>query len=110
MLSMTPANSCGGICWRISFSTRSHKAAVSSMRVPVGARRCSVNSPLSTDGKKSCPSHGSRAKERKQARRKPAAKTRRRPINVSSSLRHKEITGHAGEHEHGYKHDANAEG
>ena len=32
--------------------------AVSSMRVPVGARRCSRNWPLSTAGKKSWPSHG----------------------------------------------------
>ena len=46
---------------RMDCSTRSQRRAVSSMRVPVGARRCSLNWPLSTEGKKSCPSQGTRA-------------------------------------------------
>jgi len=73
MLSMMPLNSCVCGLLAISFSTWSHKAAVSqsAFRLRTHVQR---NSPLSTDGKKSCPSHGYRAKERKQARRKPPTK------------------------------------
>src|SRR6202453_3494820 len=52
MLSMTERISFCGISLRIASSTWSQSAAVSSMRVPVGARRCSLNSPVSTAGKK----------------------------------------------------------
>lgn len=48
----------GGICVRMNFSIWSHSRAVSSMRVPVGARILRRIWPLSTDGKKSRPSHG----------------------------------------------------
>src|SRR5215831_18730509 len=51
-------------------STRSQSFAVSSIRVPVLARRCKMNRPLSTEGKKSCPSHRmSRAAERQISRK-----------------------------------------
>src|SRR5216683_5443487 len=56
MLSMTFWTSLGGICCRIDCSTRSQRLAVSSIRIPVGARRCSLKEPLSTLGKKSRPS------------------------------------------------------
>src|SRR5712691_3398633 len=58
MLSMTFWTSLGGICCRIDCSTRSQRLAVSSIRIPVGARRCSLKEPLSTLGKKSRPSQG----------------------------------------------------
>src|SRR6266481_3122852 len=67
MLSMTFWTSLGGICCRIDCSTRSQRLAVSSMRIPVGARRCSLKEPLSTLGKKSRPSQGIRiAREPRQ--------------------------------------------
>jgi len=47
------------------------KVAVSSMRIPVGARRCSLKEPLSTLGKKSRPSQGIRiAREPRQHAKK----------------------------------------
>ena len=51
--------------WRLS--TRSASRAVSSMRVPVLARRCRMNCPLSVFGKKSWPSQGTSAKTRQAA-------------------------------------------
>ena len=54
---------------RISVSTRSQMAAVSSMRVPVGARMCSLNSPVSTLGKKSCPSQGRRQRKPRSSKK-----------------------------------------
>jgi hypothetical protein len=44
--------------WRIAVSMSSARRAVSSIRVPVGARRCSLISPASTLGKKSRPRNG----------------------------------------------------
>ena len=47
-----------GISWRIAASTSSARRAVSSIRVPVGARRCRRIWPASTLGKKSRPRKG----------------------------------------------------
>ena len=58
MLSMMLEISLGGICSRMKPSIRSQRLAVSSMRVPARARRCSLNCPASTLGKKSRPSQG----------------------------------------------------
>ena len=65
----------GGISSRMVCSTRSHKRAVSSMRVPVRARRCSLNWPLSTAGKKSWPSQGNSSQ--RQQRRTPGSQRQR---------------------------------
>src|SRR3954451_4299387 len=67
MLSMTLTISFDGMISRIALCTRSHSAAVSSMRVPVGARRCSLNWPLSTDGKQSSPTQRTSPSEANQA-------------------------------------------
>ena len=60
-----------GISLRISSSTRSNRRAVSSIRIPVGARTCRMNWPLSVLGKKSSPKkrqqgegHNAQAEER----------------------------------------------
>ncbi len=58
MLSMMLSISSAGTIWRMVFSTTSHSRATSSIRVPVLARTCRINWPLSVFGKKSCPSHG----------------------------------------------------
>ena len=59
MLSMIVPSCCRGmICSNHGLRPDRTSRAVSSMRVPVCARTCSLNWPLSTDGKKSCPSHG----------------------------------------------------
>ena len=58
MLSTMLLISFAGINLRIVASTRSHSAAVSSMRVPVRARKWSLIWPESTLGKKSWPSPG----------------------------------------------------
>ena len=58
MLSMMLEISLGGICSRMKPSIRSQRFAVSSIRVPARARRCSLNCPASTLGKKSRPSQG----------------------------------------------------
>ena len=73
MLSMMLVTSWGGISWRMEFSTRSQSRAVSSMRVPVGARRCRVNWPLSTLGKKSWPIQGTSRNEAAAAPKTPTA-------------------------------------
>ena len=63
--------------WTVS--TRSQRRAVSSMRVPVLARTCSLNWPLSVVGKKSWPSHGiSRKAADTQASRNTGTKINRR--------------------------------
>ena len=74
MLSSMPRNSSAGISWRTAASTSSTSLAVSSMRVPLRARRCSRNCPASTDGKKSCPSCGTSSIEPTQNARKITAK------------------------------------
>ena len=74
MLSITLSISFAGISSRIIRSTSSHSAAVSSMRVAVGARICSLICPASTVGKKSSPSQGSSAKEQAHTARKPNGK------------------------------------
>ena len=43
---------------RILDSTSSQSLAVSSMRVPLGARTCSSKEPESLEGKKFCPRNG----------------------------------------------------
>ena len=58
MLSTMLAIACGGTTPRTVCSTWSNSAAVSSMRVPIGARTWIAISPASTDGKKLRPSHG----------------------------------------------------
>ena len=63
MLSTIGPSAAGGMVSRITFSTRSQSAAVSSMRVPVGARTCSFSSALSTGGKKSWPRNGAKPNE-----------------------------------------------
>ena len=55
MLSSMPRNSSAGISRRMAASTSSTSLAVSSMRVPLRARRCSRNWPASTDGKEVLP-------------------------------------------------------
>ena len=73
---------------RIACSTRSQSTAVSSMRVPVGARRCSLNWPLSTAGKKSCPTHGEQANDASTGGQEDARRTPRvAPRQRSSSAR-----------------------
>ncbi len=44
------------------FSTSATSSSVRSMRVPVGARKCSFMRPASTDGKKSVPTTNTRAR------------------------------------------------
>ncbi len=58
MLSRMLSISAGGITCRILDSTSSHSLAVSSMRVPLGARTCSSREPVSLEGKKFCPRNG----------------------------------------------------
>jgi len=67
MLSTILSISTGGMIWRMACSTRSHRRAVSSMRVPVGARTCMRIWPESTVGKKFL------AKERRQSERQEHA-------------------------------------
>ena len=55
MLSNMPWKSSAGISRRMAASTSSTSLAVSSMRVPLRARRCSRNCPASTDGKEILP-------------------------------------------------------
>src|ERR1700691_1373685 len=87
MLSRILSSSLAGTTRRMLFSTRSQRRAVSSIRVPVLARRCSMNWPLSVAGKKSWPSHG-----------------------ISSPPeRHKEIFRHSRQEEHRQKYDTDAE-
>ena len=57
-LSRMVSSSSFGTSWRIAASTWSAMRAVSSMRVPVGARRCRRICPASTLGKKSRPRNG----------------------------------------------------
>ena len=87
MLSSTPASWSAGITPRIFASTSSVSRAVSSIRVPVGARRCRRISPVSTDGKKSLPANANRPVDATQASRNAAAKRRRRAIAAASSAR-----------------------
>ena len=58
MLSRMVSSWLAGIISRMADSTWSAMRAVSSIRVPVGARMCSRIWPASTDGKKSRPSAG----------------------------------------------------
>ena len=88
MLSRIVSTSAAGISRRIDASTRSVSRAVSSMRVPVLARTCSVNCPLSVSGKKFCPSRGASRKAARQAARNTEAKTTRRSTSVVSAWRY----------------------
>ena len=54
--------SCSGMMARMPFSTWATSSSVPSMRVPVGARKCSFISPASTEGKKSVPTTNTRPK------------------------------------------------
>ncbi len=60
-LSRMVATSSGGMTARMRASTAATMRAVSSSRVPTGARRCRRICPASTCGKKSRPSHGTSA-------------------------------------------------
>jgi hypothetical protein len=86
-LSSIEASCCFGITPRMVASTSSVRRAVSSMRVPVGARMCSRISPVSTDGKKSRPANGSSASEPTHAIRKVAMKVRGVAIAFDSTWR-----------------------
>ena len=70
MLSRMLSISCGGTSARMEASTRSQSRAVSSMRVPLLARTCRMNWPLSLAGKKFWPSHGTSRKAARQAHKK----------------------------------------
>ena len=83
MLSSSPA----GISLRIAASTRSARRAVSSIRVPVFARRCRMNCPLSLVGKKFSPSHGSSSHALRQAAKKTVTKAPWREMSRVSSPR-----------------------
>ena len=71
------SSSAGGIMRRISASTASARRAVSSMRVPVGARMCRRICPASTVGKKSRPKNGNSAHESTQKPRNSTMKRAR---------------------------------
>src|SRR3989442_1174955 len=88
MLSRITFTSPAGISRRIAASTRSVSRAVSSMRVPVLARRCKMNCPLSVSGKKFSPSWGASRKAERQTAKNIGMKTRRRPTSVVSSRRY----------------------
>jgi hypothetical protein len=66
-----------GIISRIATSIASAMRAVSSMRVPVAARKCRRIWPASTVGKKSRPSTGYRKHDTTVNPRKPSAKALR---------------------------------
>ncbi len=83
MLSMMLSSSYSGISRRIAVSTRSASRAVSSMRVPVLARRCRMNWPLSLVGKKFSPSHGSSSHASRHTARNAPMKT---PCRESSRI------------------------
>ena len=71
------------------WSIASQSRAVSSIRVPVRPRRWSFIWPLSTEGKKSWPSHGkSRTSEATQAPKKTTAKSPRRRRQAARRLRY----------------------
>ena len=59
-------------------STRSPSRAVSSIRVPVLARKCRLNRPPSEVGKKSCPSQGNSRKTGAQTPRNTGTNNPRR--------------------------------
>ena len=80
---MMLASSDGGMTSRIEVSIRSPRRAVSSMRVPVLARKCRLNWPASVVGKKSWPSQGISRKAAAQSARNTGTKTRRRRMQVS---------------------------
>ena len=77
MLSMMPASSRGGMISRSASSTWSARIAVSSMRVPLGARRCSLNWPPSTAGKKSSPTQRARNSDATQRAEEQRGEERR---------------------------------
>ena len=72
---------------RMNASTWSHSRAVSSMRVPVLARTCRMNWPLSVVGKKSWPSHGTSSGARQADDQEGGMKTARRRTAAPSSRR-----------------------
>ena len=76
----------GGITWRMRSSTRAMYFSVSSMRVPLGARKCSFIRPTSTCGKKSMPTTQNRPTV--TAQRQPAMpRTNTRCASATSSSR-----------------------
>ena len=69
-------------------STRRQSRSVSSMRVPAGARTCSVIWPASTVGKKSAPSNGSSSDADARRRQEDRERTRaRRSMTASPAAR-----------------------
>ena len=86
MLSRMVSSSSGGTISRIAVSTWSAMRAVCSMRVPVGARRCSRICPASTDGKKSCPRNGNSRQDSAQKPRNTTAKVLREASAADSVM------------------------
>ena len=76
MLSTMLASSEGGIISRDGGFDQIASRAVSSMRVPVLARKCRLNWPASVVGKKSCPSHGNQQKDSAANNQKPGNEDR----------------------------------
>ena len=77
MLLTTLSTRAAGMIARTSRSTLVVRSVVSSMRVPVGARRWILMAAASTEGKKSWPSVGARPSDTKQTTRKPPANSPR---------------------------------
>ena len=77
MLSTMAPVSAAGMMVRIAFSTSPKRAAVSSMRMPTGARTCIKIWPPSTCGKKLRPRKGASRKEISTNPRKPGMNTPR---------------------------------
>ena len=86
-LSRMVPSSPGGMTSRMAASTPATRRAVSSRRVPTGARRWRRSCPASTAGKKSCPSHGRRAAPEAATRSAPTSTPRGRATRVPSAAR-----------------------
>ncbi len=84
MLSMMLETSSAGIARRMACSIRSQALAVSSMRIAVFVRTCSLICPASVDGKKSWPSHGKRANTARHAPRNSGRNSHGTPTSVVS--------------------------
>ena len=87
ILSASVSISPGGMILRIAFWMSANWLAVSSTRVPIGARACIRIWPASTDGKKLRPRNGASRNEASTKAMKPPMKTARCASAIASRSR-----------------------
>ena len=86
-LSAMVAISRGGMIWRIAFWMAAKWLALSSTRVPIGARACIRIWPESTDGKKLRPRKGASRNDASTKAMKPQMNTARCASAIASRSR-----------------------